>query len=177
MIKKLFLVIATFCLLAFWALPCFSQVKVNVHISDLKDVKEDSSGSTTWILFPSEADTSEVLIIQGYPEIATWVDFGFRITAHADSLEVSIYGDISFDQVSWCVVDSFQGSSPLTVATIVAVCPDTCYYHKWNLATNTTFTSVATSNLTAPYFRIRIVTTASTADSGITATVKTLLQQ
>lgn len=175
--KKFFAVLMAFCVVIFWTSLCFSQVKVNVHVSELKDVKEDSSGSTTWILFPSEADTSETMIIQGYPRVSSFVGFGFRETAHADSLEVSIFGDISFDQTSWCVVDSFQGSSPLSVATIVAVCPDTCYYHVWNLATNTTFTSVATQDLCAPYFRIRIVTSAATADSGITATVKTLLQQ
>lgn len=180
--KKAIFPVVMFCVLVFlWSLS-FSQQKVNTHIYTTHSVVEDSSGSTTWHLGgQADVDTSEEINIGSYRDFSTTMCFGQHLyTAHANSLVVSGYAQVSNDGAKWVTVDSIA-TGPLALATVVAASADTCYYRKWGLGKTFNGTSGTViegiSGIVAYKLRFLIKTYTATSTGGIYMTMTLDRQQ
>lgn len=130
-----------------------SRVMIAGYNYSIYYVAEDSSGLILWTFdgLNGDIDTSETINISTYHDVGTIFNFnwgGETEAAHADSLAVSIYGIVSWNDTTWILVDSVA-AGPLTVAE-TAICSklgaaDTCYYKDWSLPP-------------APYFKIILKT-------------------
>lgn len=137
---------------------------VNVHMYAIENVKEDSAVSTAWLIQANDVDTSQVMTTAIYANFATALHFGCAGTAHADSLDISVYWQISFDNVTWAHCDSIAVAD-ITVAKVVAMSPDSTFIKKW-------------TTTPAPYSRIIIAGWADNHKAaGWNVTVKTIKQQ
>lgn len=134
-------------------------------------VKEDSSGLITWTLDGEngDIDTSESIDISIYHNVGTIFHFSSIGAPHADSLELSIYGIVSWNDTTYILVDSIA-AGPLTWAE-VGVCSnlgaaDSCYYKDWTLPP-------------ARYFKIVVKTyqdKTALANNGVTLMIQNMRQ-
>lgn len=164
---KKFLVVITLAVFLFVPCSVFAQAdRVNVHMYSIQSVTEDSSGSNTWLIQHNDIDTSETVNIAIYKNIGSIFKFNAAGVAHADSLEISIYGDVSWNDTSWVMVDSIA-ACPLSVAELVAVSgTDSSYFKLWTLPAS-------------PYFRVRVKAWNGKTDrsDGWNITIRTMKQQ
>lgn len=112
-----------------------SRLMVRGYLYSNLYVDEDSSGSITWTFdgLNGDIDTSEAINISMYKKMGTMFHFSSVGAAHADSLEVSIYGIVSWNDTTYILFDSIPG--PLSVADVLSCsslgAADTCYCKDW----------------------------------------------
>lgn len=163
---KRFLALGIIALFLMFPAVLSAETRCNVHLYSLKYTLEDSLQTATWTVGDADVDTSATIGIARYENIASVFCFGGTGGAtHADSLKISVYGDVSWNDTTWVLADSIA-VSPIEVSDLTAVSADSCYYKAWTLPT-------------APYFRIRAKgwTTATAKLHGWNIVVKTMRQQ
>jgi len=155
--KRLFF-LAGFLAVALLPCLCFSQQKVNVHIWDIADLAEDSSGSTTWLIKGPDSDTSAKIIVGAYTTVAHALRIRGAFATGTDSLSLKAVMEVSLDGTYWARYDSVAA-----ITTVMGV--DSVYVKKWTLP---------------PTYKARLILTGNAAHDvggGVNIYIKTMRQQ
>ena len=171
--KTVFGVLLLMCIATLVFAQSGSRVMISGYNYSALYVAEDSSGSITWTLdgLNGDIDTSERIDISMYHDVGSKIHFSSIGAPHNDSLQLSIYGIVSWNDTTYIVVDSLAGG-PLSWTEVTVGCSgiggaaDSCFYKDWTLPP-------------ARYFKIVVMTyqdKTALPNNGITMTILNMRQ-
>ena len=109
--------------------------RVNIHGMSSDYITQDSADTWPILIVAGDVDTSETFSLESFAYLTSIHKFNFLVTAHADSISMSIYLQTTLDDTTWAKVDSIAAAA-LSVAKLTEYSgADTSIVKSWTFGT------------------------------------------